>query len=192
MTKQRSNISYLKDLQNKNIARILFSGREEIFFICSETLLYLVITRTMHFRKKSFDSMFRSRNFSSERNILHIESYKSRLLDYASRTDEPHVARGHSNATLTLPDAITRGETWRTSERTQCLPYWLACSVLRNVINTSLTHAPNPAVPRNVQPFNFYSAATALPSSLLIFLPPSEGIRTHTRAVAARNTRTYY
>lgn len=132
--------------------------------------------------------MFRSRNFPSERNILHIKSYKSRLLDYASRTDEPHVARGHSNATLTLPDAITRGETWRTSECTQCLPYWLACSVLRNVINTSLTHAPNPAVPRNVQPFNFYSAATALPSSLLIFLPsPREFARI--RVLSQRETR---
>ena len=29
---------------------------------------------------------------------------------------------------------------------TQCLPYWLACSVLRNVINTSLTHALNTAL----------------------------------------------
>lgn len=72
-------------------------------------------------------------------------------------TTRPRVARGVLVPALECDtaDAITRRGTWRAPECTQCLPYWLACSVLRNVINTSLTHAPIPR--RNVQPLGAFS-----------------------------------
>lgn len=195
MTKQEFNP--IQKICKIKISRILFSGRERDLFLRILEIFDRYFTMITGRDDALFsvgivrDSMFRSRNFFSRRRTLHIESYKSRLPE--STVYRVLVARGHSDATLTLPDAITRGETWRTSECTQCLPYWLACSLLRNVINTSLTHVPNPAArspsPRNVQPYSFYSAATALRYS---FSSPTEGICTHTRNVAVRNTRTYY
>lgn len=107
------------------------------------------------------------------RRVINLGRGRGYFLCRVDRNDESRRARGHSSrhsdAALTLPDAITRGRTWRAPECTQCLPYWLACSVLRNVINTSLTHAPNPVpIPATCNP-----SVTIVHGDFPSRLPPS-------------------
>lgn len=151
----------------------------------------------MHFPRIVSVRRFRFRNFfSRELRIYNLINLDRRCIytegSTVSRNDGSRrtwtLSFRHSDAALTLPDAITRGGTWRAPECTQCLPYWLACSVLRNVINTSLTHAP--LIPsRSPQ-------RAALHSPALPPFSPSPPCRENSRAYAprrsARNTRTYH
>lgn len=121
---------------------------------------------------------FRFRNFFSKKLRIYSLINLDRRCIYTegstvSRNDESRrtwtLSFRHSDAALTLPDAITRGGTWRAPECTQCLPYWLACSVLRNVINTSLTHAP--LIPSRPPAACNPSVSIALPFPLLTPIP---------------------